>query len=67
MAQLAHGLVVVDRMKALLFAILRSFKFEMAVPDEDIGLVSTVVTRPLLKSDRKAGPQLPLRVSMISA
>ncbi|KAJ7765808.1 cytochrome P450 [Mycena metata] len=47
-------------MKALLFALVRAFEFELAVPAEDIGKKTSVVTRPFLQSDPKAGNQLPL-------
>ncbi|KAJ7042055.1 cytochrome P450 [Mycena alexandri] len=47
-------------MKALLFTLVRAFEFELAVPVEDIGKKTSVVTRPFLLSDPKAGNQLPL-------
>ncbi|CAK5263997.1 unnamed protein product [Mycena citricolor] len=49
-------------MKALLFTLVRAFEFELAVPIEDIGKKSTIVQRPILKSDPKAKHQLPLIV-----
>ena len=53
-------------MKALLFTLLRSFEFELAVPIEDIGKTATgIVQRPMLRSDPKAGNQMPLRVKAV--
>jgi hypothetical protein len=49
-------------MKALLFTLVRAFEFELAVPAEDIGKKSLAVTRPLLKSNPKAGNQMPMLV-----
>ncbi|KAF8147753.1 cytochrome P450 [Mycena galopus ATCC 62051] len=47
-------------MKALLFTLVRAFEFELAVPVTDIEKKTAVVQRPLLKSDPKAGNQMPL-------
>uniref|UniRef100_A0A8H7Y1G3 Cytochrome P450 n=1 Tax=Psilocybe cubensis TaxID=181762 RepID=A0A8H7Y1G3_PSICU len=47
-------------MKALLFTLLRAFEFELGVPKEDIMKKSSLVDRPLLKSDVAAGNQMPL-------
>jgi hypothetical protein len=47
-------------MKALLFALVRAFEFELAVPPEDILKKSSVVQRPVLRSDPKGGNQLPV-------
>ncbi|TEB31341.1 cytochrome P450 [Coprinellus micaceus] len=52
----------VIEMKAILFTLIRAFEFEFAVPVEDIGKKSTLVSRPFLRSDPKAGNQLPLKV-----
>ncbi|KAJ6533383.1 cytochrome P450 [Mycena vulgaris] len=50
-------------MKALLFALVRDLEFELAVPGTDVGRKSGNVTQlPMLRSEPKAGPQLPLRV-----
>ncbi|KAJ7662455.1 cytochrome P450 [Mycena rosella] len=49
-------------MKALLFSLVRSFEFELAVPIADIGKTSVIVQRPILLSDPKAGNQMPLLV-----
>lgn len=50
-------------MKALIFTLIRAFEFEFAVPVEDIGKKSSIVQRPFLRSDPKAGNQLPLRIT----
>ncbi|KAF5344244.1 hypothetical protein D9758_012354 [Tetrapyrgos nigripes] len=54
-------------MKALLFTLVRAFEFDLAVPVEDIGKKSSVVTRPFLKSDPENGSQLPLLVKLYQA
>ncbi|KAH9972118.1 cytochrome P450 [Lactifluus volemus] len=46
--------------KALLFTLVRSFDFELAVPSSDVTRRTVIVTRPLLSSDTEKGPQLPL-------
>jgi hypothetical protein len=48
------------RMKALLFTLIRAFEFELSVPASDIGTKSFIVQRPFLKSNPKAGNQMPL-------
>jgi hypothetical protein len=48
------------RMKAILFAFVRSFDFELAVPQAEITKKSFIVARPFLTSDQDSGPQLPL-------
>ena len=50
------------RIKALLFALVRAFEFELAVPAEDIDSQQTVVSRPIVKSEREKGVQMPLFV-----
>ncbi|KAF7359134.1 hypothetical protein MSAN_01255000 [Mycena sanguinolenta] len=47
-------------MKALLFTLVRAFEFELAVPAADIGKKTSVVQRPIIRSDPKAGNQMPL-------
>ena len=47
-------------MKALLFTLIRAFEFELAVPSNDIIKKEAIIQRPLVKSDLKAGTQLPL-------
>jgi hypothetical protein len=49
-------------MKALIFTLVRAFEFELAVPAADIMKRTTVVQRPLLRSDPAAGNQMPLLI-----
>jgi len=49
-------------MKALLFTLVRSFEFELAVPANDIVKRSTIVQRPVVVSDPEGGNQMPLLV-----
>ncbi|KAJ7472542.1 cytochrome P450 [Mycena latifolia] len=49
-------------MKALLFALIRAFEFETAVPKGGIVFTSTPVTRPMVSSEPEKGSQLPLIV-----
>ncbi|KZV75654.1 cytochrome P450 [Peniophora sp. CONT] len=49
-------------MKTLLFAIVRAFELDMAVPAADIVPKTMIVTRPALMSNPEAGPQLPLLI-----
>ncbi|KZT18662.1 cytochrome P450 [Neolentinus lepideus HHB14362 ss-1] len=48
-------------MKAIIFTLIRAFEFELAVPKEEIGKKSMIVTRPMLLRDPKKN-QLPLLV-----
>ncbi|KAF7968666.1 hypothetical protein HWV62_29753 [Athelia sp. TMB] len=49
--------------KALLFALVRAFDFELAVPGNDIqGSASTLVQRPFVVSEREKGVQMPLLI-----
>ncbi len=50
-------------MKVLLFTLVRAFEFKLAVPPDDIGKKSSIVQRPVLKSDPKAGSQMPLLIT----
>ncbi|KAF9036827.1 cytochrome P450 [Panaeolus papilionaceus] len=50
-------------MKALLFTLVRAFEFELAVSASEIGKRSSVVQRPILRSDPKAGNQMPLYIT----
>ncbi|KAJ6516736.1 cytochrome P450 [Mycena vitilis] len=53
-------------MKSLLYTLIRTFEFEMAVPPEAIGQTATgAVQRPLLLAERQKGPQLPMRVRRV--
>ncbi|OJT11871.1 Cytochrome P450 72A14 [Trametes pubescens] len=49
-------------MKALLFALVRAFEFELAVPASDIQKKTSIVQRPLLRSAPEQGSQMPLLV-----
>ncbi|KAJ7778746.1 cytochrome P450 [Mycena maculata] len=48
--------------KALLFALVRAFEFELAVPVADIGKKSGIVTRPVVRSQPEVGAQMPLLI-----
>lgn len=50
------------RMKALLFTLVRSLEFELAIEPEDIGRKTNIVGRPYICSNPGAGPQLPLLI-----
>ncbi|EIW78252.1 cytochrome P450 [Coniophora puteana RWD-64-598 SS2] len=54
-------------MKALLFSLLRSFTFELAVPSEDIVPKQTMVRRPTVASQPEKGAQLPVVVRRYEA
>jgi len=56
----AHEWLVICRLKALLFTLVRAFEFELAVPVEEIGKKANIVQRPILINDPKAGNQMPL-------
>ncbi|KZT65827.1 cytochrome P450 [Daedalea quercina L-15889] len=47
-------------MKALVFALVRAFELELAVPASEIVKKATVVQRPLVKSEMEKGNQMPL-------
>jgi cytochrome P450 len=49
-------------MKALLYVLIRSFEFDLAVPVSDIRKKATLVQRPAVRSDPEGGNQLPLLV-----
>ncbi|KIY48883.1 cytochrome P450 [Fistulina hepatica ATCC 64428] len=51
--------------KAILFTLLRSFEFELAVSADDIVKKSTIVTRPVLRGEPKAGAQLPMLIKPV--
>ncbi|KAF9236869.1 hypothetical protein BU15DRAFT_63590 [Melanogaster broomeanus] len=53
---------VLNRMKAILFTLVRAFEFELAVPASEIGKKATLVQRPALRGDPTNRPQLPLLV-----
>ena len=50
------------RMKALLFALIRAFEFELAVPTEDLIKKTGIVQRPLVRTEMAKGTQMPLIV-----
>ena len=47
-------------MKAFIFTLVRAFEFELAVPASEIGQRSTMLQRPVLRSDPNGKNQLPL-------
>ncbi|EPS98326.1 hypothetical protein FOMPIDRAFT_1024652 [Fomitopsis schrenkii] len=49
-------------MKALLFTLIRSFEFELALPKEAIVKLQGVVDRPFLRAEREKGAMLPMKV-----
>ncbi|KAF8143490.1 cytochrome P450 [Mycena galopus ATCC 62051] len=50
-------------LKALLFTLVRSLEFELAVPAADIGrLAMAIVQQPVVRSDLTAGAQMPLLI-----
>ncbi|PPQ82383.1 hypothetical protein CVT25_008344 [Psilocybe cyanescens] len=53
-------------MKALLFTLIRAFEFKLGVPKEDLIKKSSLVQRPLLKSDPGAGNQMPLILNPVN-
>ncbi|KAF5386913.1 hypothetical protein D9615_002005 [Tricholomella constricta] len=51
--------------KALLFTLVRAFEFELAVPATDIIKKSSIVQRPVLKTDPDGGNQMPLIIKPV--
>lgn len=51
-----------NRMKAIIYTLVRAFEFELAVPADDVQKKSAVVQRPILKSDPEGGSQMPLLI-----
>lgn len=49
-------------MKALVFALVRAFEFELAVPVEDLIKKTGIVQRPLVRTEMEKGTQMPLIV-----
>ncbi|KZP28246.1 cytochrome P450 [Athelia psychrophila] len=49
-------------MKALLYTLVRAFEFDLAVPAKDIISKQSIVSRPIVTSEREAGNQMPLLV-----
>ena len=54
------------RMKCLLYTLIRTFEFELAVSPEELTVGRTAVQRPTLISD-PTKPQLPMRVRRVQA
>jgi len=52
----------VVEMKVILFTLIRSFEFKLALPAEEFTKRSMVVTRPYLKSEKNGRAQMPLLV-----
>ncbi|KDQ07869.1 hypothetical protein BOTBODRAFT_139546 [Botryobasidium botryosum FD-172 SS1] len=50
----------VAEMKALIFTLVRDISFELAVPADDIEGREAIVTRPIVKSQKEKGYQLPM-------
>lgn len=46
----------------MLFILLRTLEFELAMTPEDIGRKTNIVGRPYVISDPSEGPQLPMLV-----
>ncbi|KAH9842389.1 cytochrome P450 [Rhodofomes roseus] len=51
-------------MKALLFALVRSFEFELALPKEEITKLAGLVDRPFVRAEKEKGARLPLKVKV---
>ncbi|KZT74142.1 cytochrome P450 [Daedalea quercina L-15889] len=49
-------------MKALLFTLVRSFEFELALPKEEITKLGGIVDRPFVKQEKHKGARLPMKV-----
>ncbi len=47
-------------MKVIIFTLVRSFEFELAVPREDAQPTGTFLQRPALVSEPERGTQLPM-------
>jgi hypothetical protein len=52
------------RTKVILHALISSFEFELAVPKDDVGGKRGIVTRPMLRSQKENGAQLPLLIKV---
>jgi len=57
----------VNRMKALLFTLVRAFEFDLAVSGKDIGWKPSGVQRPVLLKDPNNSNQMPLLVRPVSS
>jgi hypothetical protein len=54
-------------MKALLFALVRDFEFDFAVPPHEIVRKVFMVARPTLVTNPSAGPQLPMIIRLVKS
>ncbi|KAH7910376.1 cytochrome P450 [Hygrophoropsis aurantiaca] len=54
-------------MKALLFTLIRSFEFELAVPVNDIGSIAKIVQVPFVRSEPEKQSQMPLLIKPYQA
>lgn len=52
------------RMKALLYVLIRTFEFELAVPKEEIVRQRAAVQRPIVRSEMEKGSQLPMLIKV---
>ncbi|KAH9847039.1 cytochrome P450 [Lenzites betulinus] len=52
-------------MKALIFALVRAFEFELAVDPSDIEKKTSIVQRPILRSAPEQGGQMPLLIKRV--
>ncbi|KAH9919442.1 cytochrome P450 [Epithele typhae] len=52
-------------MKALLFALIRAFEFELAVPAESIQKKSAIVQRPIIQGEPEKGSQMPMIIRRV--
>ena len=50
------------RMKAIIFTLIRTFEFELAVPAEEIVPMGSFLQRPALRHNKDEGTQLPLLI-----
>ncbi|TCD69789.1 hypothetical protein EIP91_006326 [Steccherinum ochraceum] len=50
--------------KALLFTLIRTFEFDLAVKPEDVSKFTTIVQRPVVLSEPENGSQMPLLVKL---
>ena len=54
------------RMKVILFTLIRSFEFKLAVSVEDIEKRSNLGLKPYVKGEYEKGPQMPLLVKAVN-
>lgn len=51
---------VISRMKCLIFALIKTFEFSLAVPKESVKQKIGIVQRPIIAGEEEKGVQLPL-------